>query len=150
MLKLNPDHVVVALEEVVPPIVAEASRELGGAHDIREHDGGQHSIQFVGRATTGARQEFLDLAHWCVDVPGPDDVIGAGKLDKASTLDLLGQPATRSHVHNPIAAPVEYQGWRLDRGQHLSDVYLEEHQEELLHHRRAGTKPFDAAPPLPG
>src|SRR6266852_5110511 len=59
--ELAAHELVMAREELAPPLVAEPHRGLGRAHEIGEDDRCEHTVGYMGRPHTG--QELLDLAE---------------------------------------------------------------------------------------
>src|SRR6266852_1853908 len=87
-------ELVMAREELAPPLVAEPHRGLGRAHEIGEDDRCEHTVGYMGRPHTG--QELLELAE-------------------ARTRDARRDPPCLVDVHVAIADPLQHQGRHANR-----------------------------------
>jgi len=65
-LELSAYRGVVALDHVAPRTVSERGSPFGGADDVGEHHGGEHTVGCRRFANSG--QELLDLVEECVAV----------------------------------------------------------------------------------
>src|SRR6266849_1073561 len=83
--ELAAHELVMAREELAPPLVAEPHRGLGRAHEIGEDDRCEHTVGYMGRPHTG--QELLDLAEKLLGLSEPGDVRISRELDEARTRD---------------------------------------------------------------
>ena len=82
------------------------------------------------------------------DVAGPDDVIGARKLDELGARDVLRQKATTLHIHPRIAGPMEHESRNADRREDVANIDLAVHSHQRDHRRRTCAQSFEARPPL--
>ena len=119
--QFSPQHRVVVAEKLAPPRIAQFGRAFGGASDIDEHDGGEHSVRFEMSACAG--YELLDLVRNDVlSLLIEHQVIEAGKLDVLCPRDVVGQVAARTDRHEVIADAMQYQRRRLNRRQQMTNV----------------------------
>jgi len=58
-LELTAHGLIMSIEEVDPSVVPELASQLGGTHDVREQDRGEHS--FSAGAPSRARHELLQF-----------------------------------------------------------------------------------------
>ena len=101
--RVLPVTVPASFKTATPPRVAQPCGRFRGAHDVREHHGGQHAVGLG--PVTDARQELLDLAQDGLAVAHPGKMIVAGQLDVLRTANTLGEvSAARDTVHEiPLA-----------------------------------------------
>ena len=103
---------VVSVQHIAPPVVAELMGSFGGRHDVGEEDGGQDSVGGRGARRTG--DEFLDLVEHDVSrVRSPPVVVGARNLDPTGTGDVVGHIATERQSAPAARRACERPAWEL-------------------------------------
>ena len=102
LLEFAADDSVVLVEQVAPVSVAERRGALRGRDDIREEDGGQHTVGLALVALAG--EELLDLINDLVRVRDPRPVVVARKLDVVGVWNLFREPARTFYVDPVVSA----------------------------------------------
>ena len=75
-LELITNDVVVVVQEIAPPSVAERGGARGRADDVGEDDGREHPVGL--EAAPHAGEEFFDLVEQQCGLPHPVKGVGAG------------------------------------------------------------------------
>src|SRR2546427_13146562 len=107
---MSADQGVMSLEKLAPGAVAELGGPCGRADDVREQDGGKHSLWF-GRlpaaALPDAGQKLLDLPNDRLAVSDPGEVVVARKLNVDGIGNVLCGVACVLEVAIAIAGAVQ-------------------------------------------
>ena len=104
---------MMRMQEIGPGRVTKLCRSGRGSDDIGEQDGRQDPIRLG--ASSDAGKKLLDLPQDRVGVADPWQMVIASQVDEPRVGDVVCQIASGAGVDDPVAAPVEDQGWYPDR-----------------------------------
>ena len=108
-------------QEICPRVIAECTRAIGRADEVREQDRREHTVADSRRAQPG--EELLDLVDDVVGLP-ERDVRVARQLDEPRTRDVLGDVTTFLHARIAVVAAMNDQRRRLHGRQDTPDIGL--------------------------
>ena len=111
---------VVRVEHLMPALVAQLCCSFCGTNDVSEKNGGEHAIVLRLDANTG--QKALDLFQERVLITGVEGVIGTGKVDELSALDVIGYVAAGRTPHEGGIGSMKDQSWDLDCRKRRADI----------------------------
>ena len=117
---------------------------LGGADEIREEDRRQHAVGRRDRAH--ARQELLDLVQDLVRVE-ERHVVVTRELDEAGARNVRRDVPPLFHPRVQVAGSVEDERRALHAREHVADVRLRVHEDEVARARGAQAGPPAALEP---
>jgi hypothetical protein len=89
--KFLSDHVVVAVEQIVPGAIASLDSALGRSDNVGEQYGGEDAIS--ARLSSEAREELLDFIDDGIAITRVREVIAAGQLNEARIREVVHKVA---------------------------------------------------------
>jgi len=120
--ELMSHRTVMQFKEITPLTVTHGRGPLGGGHDVGEENRRQHPFEIWCATVTG--EELLNLIGE-TGLIGEGEVL-TGQFDEASTLDVVGQPATVSYWDRNVIPAVQDQCRHGDGRQHGAHVDAEQ------------------------
>ena len=135
----------MAVDELVPALVAEPDRVRTSLSHVRAQDRRQHGVRRGRGADAG--QELLDLTEDEFGVAEVGPVVDRVELDKLRVGDVLGEVAAGLDRRDLVSGGVDDQGRDADCGQDIADVDQGVHPQELDRIAGAGAHLGEGGPP---
>src|SRR5438876_8994386 len=127
--QLSTHGLVVTVQHVAPPMIAEVDRPHSRGHDVGDEDRRQDSVR--GRCSEHARHELFDLVeHDPRRVGRPPVVVRAGNLDPTRPSYVVRDVATYLARSDGVVSQMDDQGRHLNRWQHGAYVTFDGDAEQ--------------------
>ena len=115
-------HLIVALEQSTPLLIAHRGGAARGIDNVREQDRRQNALKIERRTLAIPGDKLLNVAHQRLDIAGPGGVVSAGIFDVFGVRDLRRERAPCCNRNQRVGLPVEHKGWNAHGRQDRGDV----------------------------